>query len=706
MTIDHTLVAKWTKNISITYNVNSGTGTITATTGTINSPETSISLTITSSTPTRTGYTFKGWSTSSAATQSNYSGSGKIILSDSITLYAVWEGVTNTVTFNAGDGTSATTSMIVTYGQPYGLLPEANYTGYIFLGWYTAATGGTKIEPSTTVSITAAQTLYAQYEEDPNAGSGSGGSNVPMLVFDATTNGGTCDIESKELTLGGTYGELPIPTREFNGVQNVFKGWYTLPSGGEKITEDDLVLDTNSKLVYAQWISNIYEIVIGEYVRYVPTLTSYSQYYTGAGTQTYTPSSTTTWKVYSNNNGELTIINSSDIALALGGESGYDYATDTINELVSAYNNEIYASSIRSIKESDATYISEHTTLLDNTVWIPKISTYGSVSLGLDHRVHSMGKSGGIGANNLYEYSKYSSGNEYTEEFEVTHYVCPVVTLASNLCVASGAGTKSSPYILEFPATTYTLTYNANGGSGAPSTQSIETKTGSVTFTVSSTVPTKIGGAFLGWSTSSTATYVTYEDGDTITSSANITLYAVWDDVCCCCGSTSIYSTEYDKNFCKSCYRTYNICPVTLKCSTHSGSSCSTTYDEICGEELCKTHSSNSCSNCGYCYTHCKCDDKLYDNDDDYYCNCCSSYRDECSCWLVWCNSHGWECYDHYFSNDCSYYCSSCESWSDGYDCKCCECCGGIYSECSCYGIYYCDTCEAYYCETDPCSCE
>jgi len=69
----------------------------------------------------------------------------------------------------------------------------------------------------------------------------------------------------------------------------------------------------------------------------------------------------------------------------------------------------------------------------------------------------------------------------------------------------------------------YTLTYNANGGSGAPSSVSDITST-----TISSTVPTRSGYDFLGWSTSSTATYATYTVGDTISLSSNIMLYAVW----------------------------------------------------------------------------------------------------------------------------------------------------------------------------------
>ena len=69
----------------------------------------------------------------------------------------------------------------------------------------------------------------------------------------------------------------------------------------------------------------------------------------------------------------------------------------------------------------------------------------------------------------------------------------------------------------------YTLTYNANGGSGAPSSVSDITST-----TISKTIPQRFGYTFLGWSTSSFATSATYKPGDSLTISNNIILYAVW----------------------------------------------------------------------------------------------------------------------------------------------------------------------------------
>ena len=76
-----------------------------------------------------------------------------------------------------------------------------------------------------------------------------------------------------------------------------------------------------------------------------------------------------------------------------------------------------------------------------------------------------------------------------------------------------------------------TLTYDANGGSGAPGheTQKVE-KGQSATFTVSALKPTRENYTFKGWSTDENAATADYNGGDKITISQNTTLYAVWEE--------------------------------------------------------------------------------------------------------------------------------------------------------------------------------
>ena len=78
-------------------------------------------------------------------------------------------------------------------------------------------------------------------------------------------------------------------------------------------------------------------------------------------------------------------------------------------------------------------------------------------------------------------------------------------------------------------ANTWTVKYNANGGSGAPADQ---TKTYGQTLKLSTTKPVRTDYNFMGWATSKAnadAGTVTYAAGANYTANAAITLYAVWE---------------------------------------------------------------------------------------------------------------------------------------------------------------------------------
>lgn len=85
--------------------------------------------------------------------------------------------------------------------------------------------------------------------------------------------------------------------------------------------------------------------------------------------------------------------------------------------------------------------------------------------------------------------------------------------------------------------TSYTIKYSANGGSGAPSSQ---TKWHGTNIKLSNETPTRSGYTFKGWGTSASATTVSYAAGATYSSNANITLYAIW--------TASGYTVKYDAN--------------------------------------------------------------------------------------------------------------------------------------------------------------
>lgn len=90
---------------------------------------------------------------------------------------------------------------------------------------------------------------------------------------------------------------------------------------------------------------------------------------------------------------------------------------------------------------------------------------------------------------------------------------------------ASYTANAAATLYAQWTANKYTVTYNANGGSGAPAAQ---TKTYGVALTLSSTKPTRSGYTFKGWGTSASSTTVAYAAGASYTNNASITLYAIW----------------------------------------------------------------------------------------------------------------------------------------------------------------------------------
>ena len=91
------------------------------------------------------------------------------------------------------------------------------------------------------------------------------------------------------------------------------------------------------------------------------------------------------------------------------------------------------------------------------------------------------------------------------------------------------AGTKSASGTIDIPKIdSYSITYNANGGTGAPNAQ---TKWYGTDITLSSAKPSRAGYTFDSWNTRKDGTAKTYNPGDKYTTDADLTLYAMWTPI-------------------------------------------------------------------------------------------------------------------------------------------------------------------------------
>ncbi len=103
-------------------------------------------------------------------------------------------------------------------------------------------------------------------------------------------------------------------------------------------------------------------------------------------------------------------------------------------------------------------------------------------------------------------------------------------------CSSSGGGTGGG----ENPTpTTYTVKYDANGGTGAPSNQ---TKKQGESLTISTAKPTKTGYTFTSWNTKKDGTGTKYDIGASYTTDSDVTLYAQYKE------NTITYTVKYDAN--------------------------------------------------------------------------------------------------------------------------------------------------------------
>ena len=143
------------------------------------SPSGSASFRIPSTEPTRSGYTFLGWSTSRTATTPSYEAGDYFYVDydDSDILYAVWEKNPTIFTLNYnGNGTGVSG---VPFSQTYSSTTATSHSftinstaptrsGYDFDGWYTnSSCTGTKYSPGGSISVTSTTTLYAKWVATP-----------------------------------------------------------------------------------------------------------------------------------------------------------------------------------------------------------------------------------------------------------------------------------------------------------------------------------------------------------------------------------------------------------------------------------------------------------------------------------------------------------------------------------------------------------
>ena len=142
---------------------------------------------------------------------------------------------TYTVTFD--DGVNDPTTQTVTDGEKATKPADPTRTGYTFVGWFA---DGADTAYDFDNAVTGDLTLTAKWT-----------ANTYTVTFNA--NGGTVATESKDVTFGAAYGELPTVSRD----GYTFAGWY---DGEEQVTAATVFDGTADVTLTARWTANTYTV--------------------------------------------------------------------------------------------------------------------------------------------------------------------------------------------------------------------------------------------------------------------------------------------------------------------------------------------------------------------------------------------------------------------------------------------------------------
>ena len=253
----------WTKgdpiSYTISYNANGGSGAPGSQTKTHGTD-----LKLSSTKPTRSGYTFVNWNTKSDGSGTNYASGATYNTNANITLYAIWKtnssgGDTTTkytVSYNANGGSGTPSNQTKPQGTNLVLSStKPTRSGYTFVNWNTKGDGtGKSYAPGATYSTDANLTLYAIWKTNA-----SGGPVTKKYTIKFDANGGTgttkevvCDYGSKCTLTGNAF------TRD--GYE--FTGWNTKSDGNGVSYRDGAVVKDLSSVdgsivtLYAKWKAN------------------------------------------------------------------------------------------------------------------------------------------------------------------------------------------------------------------------------------------------------------------------------------------------------------------------------------------------------------------------------------------------------------------------------------------------------------------
>jgi uncharacterized repeat protein (TIGR02543 family) len=552
-----TLVAQWTAlTNNLTYNTSGGSAAPTD----ANNYGYLSAATVSSTVPTKTGYVFLGWNTAANGTGTSFTGGNSLIFQTSnVTLYAQWSGNPYVLTYNGNGGSSINpateTRLVDSTAAISSSLPTR--TGYTFSGWNTAANGsGTAFAAGANLTMTGANlTLFAQWTINASGVSydANGGSGAPA---GANYNFGD------PVTVSST-----VPTKS----GYTFTGWNTAcnGSGTAYAPADAFSMPGSAVVLCAQWATNSYVLTYdGNGGSGVPNASGNTFGATVTVTSTIPTRTGYTfiaWNTLADATGtsRAASTNASPVTFTMPASNVTLYAIWSLNAYTLYYNMN---GGVGSISAQPARYGSAVTVSSTTPTRVGYTFSGWNTDILGGGAAYAGAASLTMPANNVTLYAVWAAVS-YTLTYDANSgtgapaaatglHLGDVATLSATVptrtgydfngwnTAANGSGNtilggagytmpaaSVTLYALWSPSTNH-LVYNANGGSGEPAGSASATGD---TVTVSSTLPTRSGYDFTGWYTTASGTggtaYAASTVGTPVTFTmpgSNVTLYAQW----------------------------------------------------------------------------------------------------------------------------------------------------------------------------------
>ena len=473
----------------------------------------------------KTGYYLFGWSKSSTSSKADYVNGDEVknLTSEkdgNVYLYAIWMAKGYTLNFDANGGSVSTKSKSVTYDSAIGTLPTPTRTGYIFTGWFTDKNWTTQVKTTTIYKTASNSTVYAKweaitykvnyYDNDKLVGTSShtydvdknlttianlkisktgytfkgwstvnagttatytNGQSVKNLtstnggvinlysVWTANTytvtynaNGGTVTPATKTVTYGQSYGELALPIR----AGYTFAGWY---NGSTLVTNNTVVTTASNHTLTAKWTTNTA-------TKY--TVKHYIMNVNGVG-----------YTLYATDN--LTGVTDSTVPFSSVKRSitGFTYEKVLLDNKTTPEASTVTGTTIKGDGDRVINFYysrNKYSVITTKGTGISSVTASSNAFYGASVSVNATVTGG-------YHFAKWASGTTLLGDSTSNPYVFTMPAGDVNLTAQATANT-------------YTIKYNANGGTGTMA-DTVHTFNGNVATRLNAF--TRTGYSFNGW---------------------------------------------------------------------------------------------------------------------------------------------------------------------------------------------------------------